>query len=151
MKYSYKDYKHLLRLLAIFLLGVGVFLIARALFTPASFGEFGHYRGDSLRENMGFAAEYAGMAACKKCHEAVYTKKSKSKHKGLSCETCHGPALRHSLEPKKEKIVKPGSKDLCHLCHSINSVRRKDFPQVDFKKHNPGEDCLACHDSHDPL
>ena len=45
---SFKDSGHLFRLAAVFLGGILVFLIVRALLVPKTFGEYGHYRGSAL-------------------------------------------------------------------------------------------------------
>ena len=54
MRYKYEDYKHLIRLVLLFILILAGFLVVRKLLIPHSFGEFGHYRGDSVMENMSF-------------------------------------------------------------------------------------------------
>ena len=50
------------RLLPLFALFIGLFLLVRHLLIPESFGEFGHYRGNSLGENADKPLHYAGKA-----------------------------------------------------------------------------------------
>ncbi|MEK6645666.1 MAG: hypothetical protein AABY84_03205 [Candidatus Firestonebacteria bacterium] len=154
---KYNDFKHLTRLAVVAIVFLGVGLVVKTLLVPESFGRFGHYRGDSVQENMEIPIKYMGHYVCKECHESIYNTKTNSKHKGVNCETCHGPGVNHIVEVKKihretiKSIIRPTSKESCILCHSINTVRRKDFPQVDIKKHNTEEKCVSCHDPHDPL
>ena len=50
---AFKDAGHLFRLAAVFVVGGLAFVGVRALLVPKSFGEYGHYRGDALAENVG--------------------------------------------------------------------------------------------------
>jgi hypothetical protein len=54
----------ILRLVLLTLAIVGSYLIARAFLTPASFGEFGWYRGEALVELRSRPPVYAGKQAC---------------------------------------------------------------------------------------
>ena len=44
----FKDMEHLLRLAALFAVGVLVFGVARAELVPATFGTLGHYRAQAI-------------------------------------------------------------------------------------------------------
>src|SRR5437762_150386 len=46
----FKDAEHHVRVAAVFLVGVALFLCLRAWFVPKSFGQYGHYRADSVTE-----------------------------------------------------------------------------------------------------
>jgi len=61
---SFKDSGHLFRLAAVFLGGILVFLIVRALLVPKTFGEYGHYRGSALTDLAARPAHYAGHDTC---------------------------------------------------------------------------------------
>jgi hypothetical protein len=52
-----KDTEHLVRLGGVFAAGVILFLVARSLIVPHSFGQYGHFRGDALAE---VAVRFAG-------------------------------------------------------------------------------------------
>ena len=87
----FKDSEHLLRVVGVFLIGVTLFLCIRAWLVPASFGEFGHYRGDSLAEIAALPIMHAGHQTCETCHSDVLDVKKTGKHAGVNCEACHGP------------------------------------------------------------
>lgn len=131
---------------------VGLFLAARYLLTPASFGKFGHYRADSISDVEAIPIKYAGNSdACGMCHPDILKLVTSASHKALACETCHGPAAAHADDPMSIKPVKPKGRDFCGLCHSKDAARPKNFPQVDVNTHNVGMDCNLCHKGHAPL
>ena len=45
-----KDSEHLIRVAAVFLGGILVFAILRGFLVPASFGLYGHYRADAIKD-----------------------------------------------------------------------------------------------------
>jgi len=47
---KFRDSKHLIRLAVVFLLGAVVFVALRAAVIPKSFGRYGPYRGDAIKE-----------------------------------------------------------------------------------------------------
>ena len=127
-----------------------VFLVGRAVFVPASFGKYGHYRGDAIKENEAQPIQYAGSAACADCHSDQADEKARSFHAGVACEVCHGPAAKHIKDPDKNKPTAPRQRGLCPLCHNYNSSRPTGFPQILTERHNPGKPCMSCHNPHDP-
>ena len=139
------------RLLLVFGIFILVFIIVRQLLVPPSFGEFGHYRGKSLIENMDKPLAYAGSDSCMRCHAENAAMKDTSVHASLKCEVCHGPCLQHVLHPKDVKPQKPITREFCGLCHSKNAARNKDvIPQIDLKEHNTDQKCVECHNPHNP-
>lgn len=131
---------------------VALFLAARYVLTPKSFGKFGHYRADSIADVEALPVKYAGNnEPCGMCHPEIVKTLSSSPHKGLICETCHGPALAHAEDPSSSKPIKPRGRDFCTVCHSKDAARPKNFPQVDVNTHNAGMDCNLCHKGHEPL
>ena len=68
----FKDAEHLVRVAGVFLVGITLFLCFRASFVPKSFGEYGHYRGDSITEIAALPIKHAGHEACETCHTDVF-------------------------------------------------------------------------------
>ncbi len=73
------------RLALLFVLFIGLFLTLKYFLTPKSFGEFGHYRGLSIQENIAKVPDYAGQKACADCHQDVLDLKAANEHAPLSC------------------------------------------------------------------
>ncbi len=130
-------------LLAILLIYLGV----RSFFVPATFYQYGHFRGNSLATIASRPVQYAGKKACMDCHDTIGEKPYHSKHKTVSCETCHGPSLGHVEDPSQLPSLKPTNKEWCARCHEANNARPKTFPQVVIARHYPDKDCMICHNS----
>ena len=139
------------RLLLLFAIFIGLFLIIRQLLIPATFGEYGYYRGASLGENAGKIPHYAGHTTCGKCHADIVQAKGTDLHADLACEICHGPCAKHVLNPHAFKVEKPSGRDFCAVCHSYNPAKDKNvINQIDPKVHNIGKQCIECHNPHKP-
>ena len=139
------------RLLPLFAVFIGLFLLVRHLLIPESFGEYGHYRGNSIQENAAAQMHYAGRAACAECHDDMAADLASNIHAGLSCEACHGPGLDHANYPDSVRIEKPSGREFCGLCHSLNPGRKRAaVKQVDLLDHNIDNDCIECHNPHKP-
>jgi len=138
------------RLIPLFVIFIGLFLVIRHFLIPDSFGQFGHYRADALEEIAGKEMVFADPEDCKACHDDILEKISKSEHRGLSCLICHGPGLEHVNNPQTGNIVKPGSRNFCGKCHEYNITKPIDVIfQVDLSEHNPDfENCTDCHNPH---
>jgi hypothetical protein len=137
------------RLILLALVIVGTYLVARHFLVPASFGEYGWYRGDALRERAALPIVYAGRAACAECHSEVAEGLTKTKHATVSCESCHGPNAAHADDPTAlpAKIADPR---FCVRCHAASPSRPTGFPQVDVAAHAQNQGCTECHQPHDP-
>jgi hypothetical protein len=143
--------KQIKRLALVFAIFICIFLLIRYLLTPATFGEFGHYRGASLAENASIEIHYAGQTACIECHQDIEDMKAQDAHSKIHCETCHGPGQKHVLSGNAADIVKPSEREFCGRCHGINAARQKStITQIDLKKHNVEKKCIECHNSHQP-
>ena len=59
------------RLIPLFILFIGIFLLIRHFLVPDTFGQYGHYRGNSLEENASLETVYADVEDCKACHYEV--------------------------------------------------------------------------------
>jgi hypothetical protein len=143
--------EHLLRIAALFLACIAVFMVLQALLVPKGFGAYGHYRPGALDDNRARALAHAGREACVECHSDVWDTLQKGKHGHVRCEACHGPLARHAADPTAVKGFKPDVKVLCARCHQENVARPAKFPQVDVASHSGGEACTSCHKGHDPL
>jgi hypothetical protein len=133
------------------LLAVGIvssYVIARQLLTPASFQDYGFYRGAALEEMASLAPVYAGSKACEECHSDTPLKLAKGDHKTLSCEGCHGISLDHANNPDITPKKLTGS--YCTRCHEANPSRPAWFHQITIKDHYTGKKCTECHMPHQP-
>lgn len=150
MKYFRKIPQQLISIGIVFILIVILFIVARKIFIPPSFGVLGHYRAQAIEENKAREIIYAGAAACYDCHDAIYELKATSYHKDVACETCHGPAAKHAEDPAQYAPIVPRGRDTCPICHDYNPSRPTGFPQIIAAKHNPGKACMSCHNPHNP-
>ena len=135
------------RLVLLTLAIVGSYLVARAFLTPASFGEYGWYRGAALAEIAARTPVYAGKMACDECHSDILQKLAGDAHKTLSCEACHGVSRDHVENPDILPVKLTGSH--CIRCHEANPSRPAWFKQILVKDHYSGK-CTECHIPHQP-
>jgi len=142
--------EQLKRLLPLFAIFVILFLIVRHLLTPDSFGQYGHYRGDALKENANKELIYTTKEECFECHSDIAELVEADVHFEISCLSCHGPGLEHVNNPEADNIEKDGSREFCGRCHSINPARSTNMIfQVDIKEHYPErKNCIDCHNPH---
>ncbi len=146
----FQDAGHLFRVGAVFLAGLVLFLVVRSALVPRSFGQYGHYRGKAIAEIASLPIAYAGHQACADCHSDVVEVKSKGVHKGVNCESCHGPLAKHVEDPASVQPVKLDTAKLCVRCHEANLAKPKSFPQVVSADHSGGAPCDSCHKPHSP-
>ena len=85
--------RHLVRLALVLVGGIALFLAVRAAVVPASFGQYGYYRGLAIEEARAHPLVYAGRASCESCHDAIVKARTGSRHQNISCEACHGPLV----------------------------------------------------------
>ncbi len=137
-------------LIPLFVLFIGLFLVARHFLVPESFGQYGHYRGNSLGENAEKPVKYAGKIACVECHSDVGEKLQSDKHASLTCEVCHGPGATHVLAPDSAKLLKPATREFCGTCHAKFPARPvKAIKQIVIHEHYPEKNnCTECHNPH---
>ncbi len=138
------------RLVFLTLAIVAMYFVARWFLVPASFGQYGWYRGNSLQEIAAHPIAYAGRTACAECHEEPAAQIAKGRHRGLSCESCHGPGAAHAEDPS-EAAPKPANPQFCLRCHARQVSRPAKFPQIDLADHFPDQRCAECHDPHTPM
>ena len=161
--------KHIVRLLLVMLAVALLAYAAKRFFTPASFYQFGHYRGDSVAEIASDKPKYSTPKACESCHAAKYAQWAKGVHnqaekgKSVKCEVCHGPAGSRDIKgpfdnvatghdhPHDLKLAIPAdSVKLCTLCHEKMAGRPVEQKQIDVASHAGKQQCTACHNAHSP-
>lgn len=136
------------RLLLLTVTIVLVYLGARYVLTPASFGRYGPYRGDALEEISGRSPLHTGRESCESCHAEAAKKVASYEHKTVSCEICHGVGKEHAenSEIKTARISDQG----CLRCHERDPSRPTWLKQVNSQVHYKGERCIECHIAHQP-
>jgi hypothetical protein len=137
-----------LRLLLLIVGVVVVYLLAKAILTPSSFDEYGHYRGSALAEVASQTPVYAGQKACVECHSKALEVVAKFEHKTISCESCHGVNQPHIQNPEIKTTKLTDSH--CVRCHERNPSRPAWLKQVTAKDHYHGQRCAECHTPHQP-
>ena len=147
---NFKDAGHLFRMAAVFAVGIILFLVARSLFVPRTFGQYGHYRSAALAEIAAKPVMFAGHGACESCHTDVFEVKSKGVHAHVACESCHGPLGKHADDPTSLQPRRVDVAVLCVRCHEANLAKPKSFPQVVSADHSGGVACDTCHNPHSP-
>lgn len=139
------------------LAGVVILLIARAIMVPDDFGihgrnfTYGYHRLGNIDEWKNFKVKYRGREYCRECHEEKVEENLSSPHSVLECENCHGPAVDHPDNP--ETLPIEINRLLCLRCHAYlpyPQSNRSDMPGVDPQGHNTGENCVECHNPHNP-
>jgi len=146
----FKDIEHLVRLIAVIAIALAAFVILRAAVVPASFGQYGHYRGAALPDTAARPIAFAGHEACEACHSDVVDQKKQGRHVVVACEACHGALAKHADDPASVTPPKLDTAIVCARCHEANSAKPKGFPQVVTADHSGGIACDTCHQPHRP-
>jgi len=116
-EYKSKPYSHVFRILLILII-VGVVGVAvRAMVLPKSFGEYGHYRGTAIEDEMNRPIRNGTNASCLACHPYIREMHMEGVHKTVSCEFCHGPVADHVKDGKViARLPKKQGKDYVMAC-----------------------------------
>jgi hypothetical protein len=136
------------RLIIAFAIIIAVVIVVRMLIPPELKDKAMHYSSTVDRESAK-PVRYAGSSICAECHEEFELKK-KGYHLNLSCETCHGPSVKHTEDPSAVKPDVPRKREFCTHCHVYDPSRPTGFPQINPAAHNPMQPCVGCHNPHDP-
>ena len=150
MRQSLKDVEHLIRLAALFAVGVTAFIVIRAALIPEGFGELGHYRSGAIEDNRDQPLIHGGRAGCIECHDDKTLSENGAGHTKVGCEACHGALAAHAAEPDTLMPTLPEPVALCSGCHEHSVARPSWFPQVYVEDHAGAESCLECHEAHQP-
>jgi hypothetical protein len=149
-KAQFKDVRHIVRVVVIIVVVAVGFLVARFATVPKSFGQYGHYRGESLDEDMSLPVILQSPQTCRECHEEEtgewpgYEVWQKGKHSSLICENCHSNCQEHvearGKEPdlKKDVITKDPTPQRCLMCHYGLAAKPKVLPLCLPDKHHAG-------------
>jgi len=141
--------KHILRLLALAVGFIILALAAKSYFTPDSFYQFGHYRGDSVAQIAADAPKFKGTDYCQECHEERHVEWTAGTHKVVKCEVCHGAVREHPVDGELP-VVPTDTVKLCTLCHESMPTRPAAQPQIVVSEHAGTEQCATCHNPHSP-
>ena len=143
--------KLIFRLLLTFLVFVGIFILIQRSLKPESFGEYGHYRANSMDDNKMRTFYYKGEATCTECHQDIFDQKALDVHDAVRCESCHIPKIAGTVDCKVKPPIVKGTIEFCAQCHAINAGRlEKGVPQLEFKEHYEKQNCIECHNPHAP-
>jgi len=127
-----------------------VFVLRFVVIPQSYFSRELHEQATVTRETAR-PVSFAGSAACGDCHADEVETKTRGYHKGLACETCHGPSQGHVDDPTAVKPYAPRDRKFCPMCHQYDSARPTGFPQINPTAHNPLKPCITCHKPHDPV
>ena len=143
--------QQLRRLIPMFVIFIGLFLVIRHFLVPDTFGQYGHYRGDALIDIAATEPVHASKEDCYDCHDDIQEKLENDVHANLSCLICHGPGLAHVENPEADNIQKNSGREFCGKCHHLNAARSTDvIYQVDISEHHiEEENCIECHNPHE--
>jgi len=168
-----KDTLHLWVLGSLLLLVGTGFMTLRHAMTPASFGQFGHYRGTALDDCAGKPRTLVTREDCTGCHADLKHPLGKA-HLNVHCADCHGQARAHiaactevkskvaagtPIVCSKSNLLPANQKDICLHCHAKVVGRAAKHPQIVFEEHMKDQEpkdpaspsvCLQCHRAHDP-
>jgi hypothetical protein len=145
----FSSYEHLLRLAALFVVGITLFGGLRWLLVPEDYGVIGAYRASALTQNQARPMVYAGRLACMECHSDVADALTTNAHASIGCESCHGAMAAHAADPGVA-AVRPDARTTCAICHVPDSAKPAGFKTVDFVEHAGTESCGSCHQPHAP-
>lgn len=148
---------HVLRPLYLVIVAVAALLVVRHFIVPSDFGvhgknfTYGFHRLGNIDDWKNFKVKYRGKEYCRECHEEKVEENLSSPHSAIQCENCHSAAIDHPDDPKTMPI--DTSRSLCLRCHAYlpyPQSHRSEMPAVDPEEHNTGEDCVDCHNPHNP-
>ena len=156
--------KHIWRLGLLLVLVIIGFIIGRLFFIPNSYGLYGSYRADDIKDQRAREVIHGGGMNDRgnKCHTKEMNTLREGAHETVQCENCHAPLSTHVSKDKKgAKMAVHKSASLCLRCHEHLVSRPPDFPQITVTSH-PSEEpfikkmpmskevCFRCHNAHDP-
>ncbi len=145
------DYGHVVRLFVV----IAVFLCAAGFvldpMVPASYGQFGKYRGDAVAAATLREPKRLGESACTSCHENEVKLHDQDVHTRVPCETCHSPGNKHVAfresaagkapdlkpadVPAEARMLVHKEREWCLRCHEVDPSRPATFPQIVGKEH----------------
>ena len=145
---SVHDYQHVLRMAALFAVGVGLFVAVRSWLVPHDFGVYGHYRAAAIEDTAMTPSPYAGRAACAACH-ADGAGRLAGRHAKVGCEACHGPLGDTPRARETRSSAPTGPHDVPALSRTPGRSCRPPSPRS-TREHAPEGACTDCHSAHSP-
>ncbi|MHC4141559.1 MAG: cytochrome C [Planctomycetota bacterium] len=152
--------KHIIRAVLLLILIAVVFVVVRHFLIPRSFGDYGHYRSDSIAEIAARPLAHGGPQACVECHAEDTEWVLAEEHGSVACEVCHAPLVTHVVGGEKIADMRVRrTTELCAWCHQRLAARPATFPQVNLVEHVTQREveftedvCWSCHEiAHDPI
>jgi len=146
-------WRPVLVILALVVIGVAF----RQFYVPDDFGvqargyTYGWYRQGSSIDWKWMPLRYQSPETCEACHKQQVSEIRDQPHASIQCQDCHGPALDHPDDP--QRLVVDTSRALCLRCHArlpYPSSARGGLRGIDAATHNPGRECVECHQPHHP-
>ncbi len=138
-----------------------IFMGAKIIFTPKSFGVYGHYPAASVAEIAAIRPTYVSPDAFSADYPKVYETWSTGIHKVVKCQICHmavgnSPSMAslstETPHPATTALPMPSdSRKLCVKCHEKIAGRPDYMPQIEVSSHAGEQQCTACHNPHSPL
>jgi hypothetical protein len=147
---SARDYEHVVRMAALFALGITAFLVWRSWMVPSDFGVYGHYRAGAVEAAALRPSHYAGQATCVECHTDVQEVRSAGRHANVACEACHGPLGAHANGETDVAPIRPSPRAVCLTCHTARLGMPATFPKIVVNEHSEAGPCTECHAAHAP-
>lgn len=139
------------RLIIAFAAFIGLMFVLKYFLTPESWREYGPYRGNALIEIADQVPKFVDKETCAMCHDSIAEFKNQGNHISLQCELCHGVGYLHVDDPEQNHMEIINNATLCLRCHLKNPARSEDvIKQIDPAEHGEGEDCITCHNPHQP-
>ena len=162
-QYTSSPWAHLVRMAVIVaIIGVGGY-IGRTLLLPATFGQYGPYRGAAVHEEIILPARHMTNDSCLSCHPDIKQMHLKGIHRTVSCEFCHGTYADHVKDGKKVAALPVKRNEeitrLCLRCHNQiirarpkESIKMVSMPQhLEQKQVKTDHTCAQCHNVHAPM
>jgi hypothetical protein len=128
---------HLVRLVALLLIGGAAFIAVRAAMVPKTWNSERSFREGYLPEAAAKPMKYGGNASCQSCHEdedeiheMAFEDLADGPHHGITCESCHGPLAHHVQDNKKIADARTDfSRLACLTCHANLISSPPQFPK----------------------
>ena len=148
---------HVLRPVWVAIGVIAAIFVARLFLVPDDFGvhgqnfTYGYHRLSNIQEWQEFPVKYQGRQSCIECHRQNVRTVSRSPHRRVECENCHGPAGAHPDDV--EYLPTNTDRELCLRCHAFldyPNSSRAELPNINDRMHYRRRGCIECHNPHDP-
>lgn len=158
-----KHNQHIIRGFIVLAVVLIVGAIIKAALIPSSFGQYGNYRADNLKEEMSYDPIYYENSYCLDCHDEDRADMPNGRHASVPCIDCHFMKTPHAEGDEWVSMPINRTREACAICHLSSPARPADFPQQkDLAQHiedkwesimgplDKGAECVRCHKPHTP-